>query len=268
MRGAKQSVSPENKTWYDDKVKYWQKRNRDFVKENSDVLRRHPEREGLRGITFPAPKDSDLQQAFKPNSSYIRSDGSFDLEAAKSDYAKFVDAAPERIKPALEYAFNTTPFVETQNKNIVFAYSSKQESILYNPKGDNFNDYRFVISASHELGHRVDDMFKFSKGNETFSAAVAAAAQTIEKERNRFVSYSWESDEDGFISDIFSAIDMSDMYYASHDIEYWRRPGIREAEIYANLFGLEAVNDVKKLQYLRKYFPEIMQEYDKMNFEV
>lgn len=53
------SISPENKTWYDDKVKYWQKRNRDFVKANSDVLRRHPEREGLRGITFPALKDID-----------------------------------------------------------------------------------------------------------------------------------------------------------------------------------------------------------------
>ena len=53
------SISPENKTWYDDKVKYWQKRNRDFVKENSDVLRRHPEREGLRGVTFPALKDID-----------------------------------------------------------------------------------------------------------------------------------------------------------------------------------------------------------------
>lgn len=53
------SIFPENKTWYDDKVKYWQKRNREFIKENGDVLARHPEREGLRGITFPTPDNID-----------------------------------------------------------------------------------------------------------------------------------------------------------------------------------------------------------------
>ena len=213
-------------------------------------------------------KTSNLQQAFKPNRSYIRDNGAFDIEAAKSDYSKFLEQTPKRVQPVLRYAFDSTPFVETQDKNIVFAYSSKQEAILYNPKGDNFNDYRFVISASHELGHRVDDMLKFTKGNKTLSSAVNTAAKTMEEKRWKFVDYSWENDEDGFISDIFSAVDMSDIYAAGHKKEYWQKPGIREAEIYANLFGLEVVNDVKKLQYLRKHFPEIMQEYDKMEFEV
>ena len=90
----------------------------------------------------------------------------------------------------------------------------------------------------------------------------------MEKKRSQFIDYSWENDEDGFISDIFSAIDKSDIFMAGHSSVYWQRPGNREAEIYANLFSLEAIGDKKKIQYLRENFPEIMKEYDKIEFEV
>lgn len=150
----------------------------------------------------------------------------------------------------------------------MFAYSPRKESILYNPKGDNFNDYRFGIAATHEFGHRIDDMFKFTNSNETLTSAINAAAQIMEKKRSQFIDYSWENDEDGFISDIFSAIDKSDIFMAGHSSVYWQRPGNREAEIYANLFSLEAIGDKKKIQYLRENFPEIMKEYDKIEFEV
>lgn len=205
---------------------------------------------------------------FKTNKAYIGKNGKFDIEAAKADYEKFIGETSGNIQPALRYAFDTTPFVETSEKNVVFVYSPRKESILYNPKGDNFNDYRFGIVATHELGHRIDDMFQFTKGNMDLSNAIKAAEKVMEQKRSRFVDYSWENDEVGFISDIFSAIDKSDIYYAGHDSDYWNIAGIREAEIYANLFSLEAVNDKEKLKYLRENFPEIMREYTKMEFEV
>ena len=205
---------------------------------------------------------------FKTNKAYIGKNGKFDIEAARADYEKFIGETPENIQSALRYAFDTTPFVETPGKNVVFAYSPRKESILYNPKEDNFNDYRFGIVATHELGHRIDDMFQFTKGNKDLSNAIKAAEKVMEQKRGQFVDYSWDNDEDGFISDIFSAIDKSDIYYAGHRKEYWQRPGIREAEIYANLFSLEAVGDKKKIQYLQENFPEIMKEYDKIEFEV
>lgn len=213
-------------------------------------------------------KTSNLQQAFKSNRSYIRDNGAFDIETAKNDYSKFIEQTPERVRPVLRYVYDSTPFVETQNKNVVFAYSPKQEAILYNPKSENFNELKFGTAATHELGHRIDDMFKFTENNETLTAAVDAAARMIEKKRGQFVDYSWKNDEEGFLSDILSAIDMSDLYLAGHPPNYWQRPGIREAEIYANLFSLETGGDKKTLRYLRENFPEIMQEYDKMKFEV
>lgn len=143
-----------------------------------------------------------------------------------------------------------------------------QEALLYNPEFEGFERYKFGNMVTHELGHRVDDMFALTKENMRFRKAIDIAADTLEKDRDRFVSYSWENDEDGFISDIFSAVDQSDIFIAGHPPNYWEIPGNREAEIYANLFSLEAMNDQKKLGYLRKNFPEIMQEYDKMGFEV
>lgn len=205
---------------------------------------------------------------FKTNKAYIGKNGKFDIEAARADYEKFIGETPENIQSALRYAFDTTPFVETSEKNVVFAYSPRKESILYNPKGDNFNDYRFGIVTTHELGHRIDNMFQFTKGNKDLSNAIKAAKKVMEQKRGQFVDYSWDNDGDGFISDIFSAIDKSDIYYAGHDSDYWNIAGIREAEIYANLFSLDVVNDSEKLKYLRENFPEILQEYDKMKFEV
>ncbi|MGI5905787.1 MAG: minor capsid protein [Candidatus Pararuminococcus gallinarum] len=229
--------------------------------------------ETKRAETVARRVDSEYNQdiglsTFKTNKAYIGENGKFDIEAAKADYEKFIGATPENIQSALRYAFDTTPFVETAGKNIVFAYSPRKESILYNPKADNFNDYRFEIVATHEFGHRIDDMFKFTNNNETLTSAINVAAQIMEKKRSQFIDYSWENDEDGFISDIFSAIDKSDIFMAGHPPVYWQKPGNREAEIYANLFSLEAVGDKKKIQYLRENFPEIMQEYDKIEFEV
>lgn len=211
---------------------------------------------------------SDAILHFKTNQKYITKDGEFNIEDAKNDYRDFIESVPDRIRTVLQYAFDTTPLVETSNINVVFAYFPKKEAIAYNPREEIFAESKFGIAITHELGHRIDDLFQFTENNAALREAVDVAARTIENNRSKFVDYSWENDEDGFLSDIFSAIDMSDIYAAGHKEGYWQRPGIREAEIYANLFSLEAVGDQKKLQYLREHFPEIMQEYDKMEFEV
>lgn len=158
--------------------------------------------------------------------------------------------------------------VKTGKENITFAYSPKREAVEYNPDNERFWDAVFGDAATHELGHRIDDIFRFTGGNEALSQAISIAQKTIQANRDEFLDYSWGKDKSGFISDIFSAIDGLNIYAAGHSSEYWKVPGHREAEIYANLFSLEAIGDKEKLQYLRKHFPEILKEYDKMRFEV
>ncbi len=139
---------------------------------------------------------------------------------------------------------------------------------MYNPSTKNFASYNFGNVLTHELGHRIDDMFGFTAENSELTAAVKSAKKKMRESFDEFVKYSWGNDDDGFISDIFSAIDGTDSFSSGHKPEYWQIPGRCEAEIFANLFGLEAIGDTEKLNYLRKHFPEIMEIYDNLDWGI
>lgn len=83
------------------------------------------------------------------------------------------------------------------------------------------------------------------------------------------VKYCREKDQDGLLSDIISALS-GDEYELpfGHSGEYWQIPGKREKEVFANLFALDALQDMEKLQYLREHFPELMQVYEEMLSEM
>ena len=84
-------------------------------------------------------------------------------------------------------------------------------------------------------------------------------------ERTRLDLRRDENDEDGFLSDILSALCEDDIEFRMyHEKEYWNRAGNKEMEIFANLFSLECFRDEEKLKFLRKYFPEVVQAYDNM----
>jgi len=151
---------------------------------------------------------------------------------------------------------------------IVFGYRHSDESVLYNTKGEEFNNYPFIPSLSHELAHRIDDMFKITANNIELTQAIHKAEKKAEMLQDKLVEYSWENDKYGHISDIFSAITKTDGFMAGHDVEYWNTTGRREAEIYANLFSLEALGCKKELEYIKTCFPEIVNAYMSVDLEV
>ena len=204
----------------------------------------------------------------KKNSCYISNDGKFDEDAALTDYKIFLESAPEKNKAILEYALKITPFKETNNPKIVFAYRHSDEAVLYNTRSGRFGDFSFNTAATHELAHRIDDMFGLTMNNDGFAAAILKSEHAMQKSMSKFIDYSWDEDEEGFISDIFSAISKSGGFAAGHDAEYWEVKGNREKEVYANIFSLETKKDVKKLKFLQENFPEIMDEYHRIEFEV
>lgn len=78
----------------------------------------------------------------------------------------------------------------------------------------------------------------------------------------KYLEYCRENDEEGVLSDIFSAI-CEDEYRLRfwHKKEYWQKEGNKEREIFANLFSLEAFGDTDKLNFLEEDFPEILEIY-------
>ena len=207
-------------------------------------------------------KEDNLAAVFQTNEKYFRDDGTFDLEAAKADYKTFLQSVPEKNRMYLQQAMEGVEYQQTKGPDVVFAYSSKIDSVLYNPDDRIFKSYDFRIAFTHELGHRIDHtMFIESWNNEEFSTAIANARAVIDADPERFLGFA-KSDADGFLSDIFSAICEDDYRFdVYHEKDYWLKQGNKEREIFANLFALETFGRDKQLSLLDKDFSNIMSIY-------
>ena len=80
-----------------------------------------------------------------------------------------------------------------------------------------------------------------------------------------FLDYVERNDNEGFLSDILSALcEDTKRFPIYHEREYWREKGKKEAEVFANIFSLEAINDMEKLTFMEKNFPRIIDAYRRM----
>ena len=91
----------------------------------------------------------------------------------------------------------------------------------------------------------------------------------IEANPTSFLEFCSETDMDGFLSDIMSAICEDEYRFEFyHESKYWKQKGNKEKEIFANLFSLECLEDEHKLNFLKKEFPELMEVYKNLEFSV
>ena len=118
---------------------------------------------------------------------------------------------------------------------------------------------------THEISHRIDAQFVRSWEDGGFGKAIENAKEIFAKAPQKYLQYCDENDEEGFLSDIFSAVcDAEYELPAEHKKSYWQVLGNKEKEIFANLFSLEAFGDEAKLDFLEKDFPEIIEAYGKL----
>ena len=251
------------------RVRDRQKVLREFVAEHGDALRRDYWRERDDGV----PKDWGTAEtpdlAFTSNSEYQRANGEFDLEKAKTDYSNFLTSVPEENRIYLTQAFENTEYREAALHGAAFGYSAKYDAVFYDASKPDFWYMDFRTVNTHELSHRVDRYFVRSQDNEPFREAIRKAKTIVEAEPDKFLRYCCESDDQGFVSDILSAMTEGDFDFPmGHSAEYWKRQGAKEREVFANLFSLEAFEDEEKIGFIRQYFPDLYEAYKKLDFEV
>ena len=117
----------------------------------------------------------------------------------------------------------------------------------------------FTAANTHELSHRIDSMFVHSAENEAFHIAIQDAKSVFEGQVENIVDYCVQNDKDGFLSDIMDAIcESKHLLPMRHGAEYWKKQGVKEKEIFANLYSLQVFQDEEKLNFLNKYFKEVM----------
>ena len=207
--------------------------------------------------------NGSVMQAFKSMSEYRNASGEFDIESAKESYQKFLTTVPEKNRMYLEQAMEAVEYREIDLEDLSFGYSLKKDTVYYNPNNPDMYSYPFEIVNTHELSHRIDGFFGQSWENEAFCDALQSAYQSMFTQSEDIVSYCKKNDNEGFLSDIFSALCKGEIEFPySHNEEYWNGNQYRAPmETFANLFSLETIGDVEKLNYLKEKYPEILEAY-------
>ena len=259
-RGALQDIVAEMKPyaaggagWFDDPFKPVERNV--FLPGNG---------QGLAKDTLP---DYTLE-GFLPTKDYIQYDGSFDLTSAKADYQNVVlQSMPEKNRMLLQQSVDAVEHVASRLTDGPIGYDPANDTIIFDPEHPSFANIDFDVEYTHELSHRVDRFFVRSWENPILAEAIEDAGYASDDVWRDTVAYCDRCDEDGFLSDIFSALCESKYdYQFGHSKEYWAKPQNKSVEIFANLFSLEALNDTEKLRYLSKVFPELVDAYDSLQF--
>lgn len=205
---------------------------------------------------------SDIYGLYQPTSQYVNSDGGFDIQKANEDYEKFLTMVPESCRMELETAYRTAEFVEDISMKAPFRYDVKNDRILYNSQYEGFEEYNYPQAITHELAHRIDSLDFSSAKNRRFSKAIEDAYEIAMRHSERLHDYSFKEDEDGFISDVISALSRSVIKTAAfHFPEYWAVLGNPEKETFANLFSIISFDQKKHLELLNELFPDLIKAY-------
>lgn len=224
----------------------------------------HEGRPGKIGGSGGGGSSSKLSSRSMPAKKYVTSDGKMDVDALRKDYDKFTQEMDEGCRTYLKQSMESVEFRASKLPDgAQFGYSPSKDALYYDPSQPSLKDMDLSVVATHELAHRIDSQFVHVAENEDFQQKVSASKQIIDADIKKFQSYCRKNDEDGFLSDICSAVSGGQYVFPQgHEKEYWEQSGNKEKEIFANYYSLKAFKDTEKLNFLKENLPEVFQGCD------
>lgn len=254
---------PEAQKRAQKRVQTRQRELREFIKEHSDVLRREYWREKAypSASSLQEEKNHDILRLYKTAGEY-KTDGAFDLETAKRDFADAVDTMPEPNRTYFLFmgggGMNPTEFQTTDRPDVTFGYHPVKDIVFYNPQADGFDSVECIVALAHEQSHRIDMLFFQSWEDAAFSQAVREAEKQAVQNREKLARRAREDDL-GCLSDIINTLSLGEIQgSAGHEAEYLRRADIRKKEIFANLFTITSLQRKQDVAWMQSAFPEIL----------
>ena len=194
-----------------------------------------------------------------PTKNYITPDGTLDVQKLQDDYQAFTQQMDAPCQAYLQTMMQAVEFKSAKlPESSPFGYSPSKDAFYYDTSRKSFHDIDLSIVTTHELSHRIDKLFLNVESDTNFVEKVKGAKQTIDSDPKKFQQFCIDNDEEGFLSDICSAVSESKYEFPQeHSEEYWKRKGIKESEIFANYYSLVAFKDTSKLNFLRENLPEV-----------
>ena len=198
---------------------------------------------------------------------YRDEDGDFDLQSALDDYRRFLQNVPKKCRISLESSMDSVAYKIAPQLSVPMGYSPSTDCIRYNPKHPRFYTYNSTALFTHELAHRIDNTYVEAYKNKAFTRAIENSREILEQNIEKYQDFCCKNFNNGFLSDIFSAICEDDYVFpANHSKAYWQKKHTKEAEIFANLFSLETFRDVDSLQLLKNDFTELFEAYNDLEY--
>lgn len=208
----------------------------------------------------PQPAESrKLPSDSMPTQNYITSDGRLDVQKLQDDYQTFTQQMDAPCQAYLQTMMQAVEFKSAKlPESSPFGYSPSKDAFYCDISRKSFHDIDLSIVITHELAHRIDNQFVNVAENEEFRQKVSDSKQLIDSDPERFQKFCIENDEEGFLSDICSAVCEGDYEFEyGHLPSSWKQEGVKEREIFANYYSLVAFKDNQKLDFLKDNLPEI-----------
>ena len=228
--------------------------------ENSQPKQAEGSSEHGQRESAPQPAESrKLPSDSMPTKNYITSDGSLDVQKLQDDYQTFTQQMDAPCQAYLQTMMQAVEFKSAKlSEDAPFGYSPSKDAFYYDISRKSFHDIDLSIVITHELAHRIDNQFVNVAENEEFRQKVSDSKQLIDSDPERFQKFCIENDEEGFLSDICSAVCEGDYEFEyGHLPSSWKQEGVKEREIFANYYSLVAFKDNQKLDFLKDNLPEI-----------
>lgn len=228
--------------------------------ENSQPKQAEESSERGQRESAPQPAESrKLPSDSMPTKNYITSDGTLDVQKLQDDYQTFTQQMDAPCQAYLQTMMQAVEFKSAKlPESSPFGYSPSKDAFYYDISRKSFHDIDLSIVITHELAHRIDNQFVNVAENEEFRQKVSDSKQLIDSDPERFQKFCIENDEEGFLSDICSAVCEGDYEFEyGHLPSSWKQEGVKEREIFANYYSLVAFKDNQKLDFLKDNLPEI-----------
>ena len=199
-----------------------------------------------------------------PTKNYITPDGTLDVQKLQDDYQTFTQQMDAPCQAYLQTMMQAVEFKSAKlSEDAPFGYSPSKDAFYYDTSRKSFHDIDLSIVTTHELSHRIDKLFLNVENDTIFVEKVKGAKQTIDSDPKKFQQFCIDNDEEGFLSDICSAVSESKYEFPQeHDKHYWQVQGNKEKEIFANYYSLKTFMDTEKIDFLKENLSEVYQSCD------
>lgn len=276
-RLEKGSLDEQNKAKYTKKVREWQGVQRKLISEHPEMHRNY-KRESLRGVNrvdttadeILSKKDKSVSVNSSAPKIIVQKGAKYEggIKEKITDFDSYLSKNKYHSE-FIKNTFNETRIILDNSLKSAMIYSPKYDCFAINPNHAQFEWYNFNETMTHEIGHRLDNIYIKCYNDKNYSNAIKKTKEYVNNNLDS-LQYDLNSLDVLNLHDIFSALTNNEtlQLLGGHSKEYWKKENSIEKEIFANMISLKIKNDFEINSFIDKYLSDINKQVERMMEDV